>query len=149
MQDKLYDGLHLSTAAAGTRVRRNGAQCFLADHMKSPHFAFDPDMNGMMFRNIPPAVSTWDIRDALKRCTGFLGCACSTPEHKELLRDTRANFASRGDLQDALKRLSDEKPDWPVPCALAASVRLETLVAPPEMSLPDRICKDVELSSQV
>ncbi|CAK0878803.1 unnamed protein product [Prorocentrum cordatum] len=149
VQENLYDGLHLSTAAPGTGARE-GATCLTAGHMKAPHFAFDPDVNGLVFSEVPPRTSIWAIRTALERCPGFLHFYCSEPAPKSLAREVRASFATVDDAQAALSVQSDSElaGAFLKTSRLSPASSLSALVAPPEMSLPDRICKDEALSAQ-
>ncbi|CAK0798265.1 unnamed protein product [Prorocentrum cordatum] len=152
LQEKRYEALRLSTAAQGPGDRE-GATCRTTGHMKPPHFAFDPNVNSVLFSKVSPHVRMWHLHDALQKCLGLVSFSFTDPAPGSLVREARAGFETAEAAQAALDLwLSGERslqghslsPSEPVP-----REGLKALAVPPEMSLPGRICKDAALSAQV
>jgi len=146
-----YDGLSFRMAAP-CEADRKGATCPVGGHLEPPHFAFDPDINSLLFAPVPPAVRAWDIYDSLEHCPGFTSMCWSRPSDGELTREVRARFASEAQAQGALALLAGMEVggrSTPQPRLVTAVPGLAALLAPPEMSHPDRVLKDAQLSEQV
>ncbi|CAE7375648.1 unnamed protein product [Symbiodinium natans] len=117
---------------------RSGASCPVAGHLQEPEFAFDPDVDCLMICH--PA----EVLRAFQDCTGFCTAAW-TPFNPSLERNFYARrFASAADATAAAVILMRTPTHL-----LSDQVGLSALVLPQEMSLPQRLLKDLDWSEQV
>ncbi|CAE7289106.1 SRRT, partial [Symbiodinium sp. CCMP2456] len=153
LREGRYCELSLRTSQA-----RHGATCPIAGHLQAPEFAFDPDVGSLVIRSLPPAVSAWDVLDVIQDRPGFCTAAWTSFEGKDLARDFFARFTSTADATAAavvLMRSAETLLSRPGSegtgraSVLSPKPDLAALVLPQEMSLPERLIKDLALSQQV
>ncbi|CAE7796868.1 unnamed protein product [Symbiodinium sp. CCMP2592] len=153
LREGRYCELSLQTSQA-----RRGTTCPVAGHLQAPEFAFDPDVGSLVIRSLPPAVSVWDVLDAIQDRPGFCTAAWTRFEGKDLARDFFARFTSKEDATAAavvLMRSTDTLLSRPGSegtgraSVLSQQPDLSALMLPEEMSLPERLLKDLALSEQV
>ncbi|CAE7675351.1 SRRT, partial [Symbiodinium microadriaticum] len=153
LRDGRYRELSLRTGKV-----RHGATCPVAGHLQAPEFAFDPDVGSLVIRSLPPAVSVWDVLDVIQDRPGFCTAAWTSFEGKDLARDFFARFTSAADATAAavvLMRSAETLLSRPGSegtgraSVLSPKPGLAALVLPQEMSLPERLLKDLALSEQV
>jgi len=147
MQEHRYDGLSLRTPATAGAADRQGATCQTSGHLQPPHFVLDPDVNTLLLAGLPAEASVWHACDPLVACPGLAAVAWSGAP-----REVRARFDSEEHVQLAIRALEGTA----LPCGhvlqptlISPSAEPNALVAPPEMSHPNRIQKDEALSARV
>lgn len=132
--------------------------CPVAGHLKAPEFAFDANVGALMISGLPVAVSTWDVVEAMQDFPGFITAAWTPPSsEKELSRTFYASFADAKAAHAAVLGLSDQTDllsnkgltTGTARVSLLEASELSAAVLPPEMSSPERLKKDVELSAKV
>ncbi|CAE7459556.1 Ars2, partial [Symbiodinium necroappetens] len=153
LREGRYCELSLRTGQA-----RRGATCPIAGHLQAPEFAFDPDVGSLVIRSLPLAVSVWDVLDVIQDRPGFCTAAWTSFEGTDLARDFFARFTSAADATAAavvLMRSAETLLSRPGSegtgraSVLSPKPDLAALVLPQEMSLPERLLKDLALSEQV
>ncbi|OLP92663.1 hypothetical protein AK812_SmicGene25492 [Symbiodinium microadriaticum] len=153
LREGRYCELSLRTGQA-----RRGATCPIAGHLQAPEFAFDPDVGSLVIRSLPPAVSVWDVLDVIQDRPGFCTAAWTSFEGTDLARDFFARFTTAADATAAavvLMRSAETLLSRPGSegtgraSVLSPKPDLAALVLPQEMSLPERLLKDLALSEQV
>jgi len=150
MQQNRFDGCCWRAPAAG--IVRGSTKCTLAGHLQAPHFAVDPDVDSLLIHIVPHNASVWNIFDVLTDCSGLLSVAWTHPAAHDMSREMRARFASPAEARAALNALAVLQLNHGItlrPVLVSPSPELVALVAPPEMSHPDRIRKDEAISARI
>lgn len=139
-----FSGLQL-VATDGPITR---GTCQTAGHFQAPHFAFDPNVNALVLSTMPGSISAWKMNELLQSQPGFLAISSPQRPKQGLTRELRARFQSEDQVHAAVRALNNAPGNLQFEEAAPAKV-LEAFVLPPEMSHPDRLAKDMELSKRV
>ncbi|CAL1170443.1 unnamed protein product [Cladocopium goreaui] len=141
-----FDGLNLSTTE---RPNMEG-RCSVSGHLQAPEFAFDPDMGALLIEDLPKHLSAWEVYESLQDCGGFCTASWSSTLAP---RSFHARFRSSREARqamEALGKLQLLREDGSCAVAqLCGLTPLSAFVLPPEMSLPERLQRDLELSAEV
>ena len=104
----LQKGKYGRLSLQAQRPPNQGAMtCPVAGHLEPPEYAFDANVGSLWIRGLPPAVSVWEVVDAVQDLDGFVTAAWGTPS-EQLGRDFRARFASSEEAQAAMLLLTKE-----------------------------------------
>jgi len=155
LRQRRFDGLSLRAPASA--AGRRGASCATSGHLRPPHFAFDPDADTLIVGDLTPAASIWELHDLLAGRQGLAAISWPRPAssgsgRQGLAREVRARFASKAFARAAGEALATVRTNDGrslCPALAPPSAELQALVAPPEMSHPERIHKDMALSARV
>lgn len=161
LQEGKYKNLSLNTLALPKdSAIRSGASRMVSGHLHPPHFAFDPDVGSLLLKGLAQDVSAWDIYDFLVECPGFCTAAWTRVGNtsSSLRRDFHARFATTSEATSALGTMTQEFENKfgqsleamvlnasPV----TAQKDIRAIVLPPEMSSPERLAKDANLSARI
>eukprot|EP00435_Cladocopium_sp_Y103_P044716 s2119_g12.t1 len=142
-----FNGLNLSTIEPPNTEGR----CSVSGHLQAPEFAFDPDVGALMIEDLPKHLSAWEVYESLQDCSGFCTASCNAgPIH----RTFHARFRSSREARQAMEALAQvqllrEDGSCAVAQLCGLTPELSAFVLPPEMSLPERLQRDLELSAEV
>eukprot|EP00929_Paragymnodinium_shiwhaense_P115535 TRINITY_DN8448_c0_g1_i3.p1 TRINITY_DN8448_c0_g1~~TRINITY_DN8448_c0_g1_i3.p1 ORF type:complete len:728 (-),score=190.60 TRINITY_DN8448_c0_g1_i3:281-2464(-) len=132
---------------------RQGAICKVGGHLQEPHYAYDPNAAMLIIGPVQTTVSPWDIV-TLMQSTAYTGIKLPDADEKQENAVVHMFFASGMAAQqsaDVFRQLAggNTKLKW-LKCTLAVPTgELQGMVLPPEMSHPEQLQKDLQLSMQI
>jgi len=126
--------------------------CEIFGHGEPPHFSFDPDVCTLVMKDVPAAVSRWDLHRVVSNWPGCMGVWLpALTSMTSLSRDGYARFISRDDLAHSIQRINRQtvvgfnlKGIQVVPRS-----HHQVRVAPSVTSDPARLEKDAVLTAEL